>query len=128
MNSRLPITIIWHLPFIMSPNVRYVTGYIFYVFIIFPCAEWKRLINNVYDDDNNGVFFCRLQSKRCLVLVGLVILTAVVSFLVVFSQHHAVDTEVPDPEYPLPPSFMPMGNYSKVGVVSNGGPCAQIGV
>ncbi|XP_025415855.1 glutathione hydrolase 1 proenzyme-like isoform X2 [Sipha flava] len=69
----------------------------------------------------------RLQSKRCLVLVGLVILAAILTFLIVFSEH-VVDIELPDPEFPLPPSSMPMGLYSEVGVVSNGGPCAQIGV
>lgn len=71
--------------------------------------------------------FFRFQSKRCLVLVGLAIIIAVVSFLFVFS-HHAADNDIPDPEFPLPPSSMPMGLYKKVGVVSNGGPCAQIGV
>lgn len=55
------------------------------------------------------------------------ILAAVVSFLVVYS-HHAVDEDVPDPEFPLPPSSMRMGTYGNAGVVSNGGPCAQIGV
>jgi len=70
---------------------------------------------------------CRLQSKSCIVLVGLVILIAVVSFLFVYTQN-APDGEIPDPEFALPPSSMPMGSYSNVGVVSNGGPCAQIGV
>ncbi|VVC34645.1 Hypothetical protein CINCED_3A012630 [Cinara cedri] len=71
----------------------------------------------------------RLHSKRCLVLlVGLVILIAVIASLVVFSHHAKTDTEDPDPEFPIPPSSMPMGLYGKVGIVSNGGPCAQIGV
>ncbi|XP_022163024.1 gamma-glutamyltranspeptidase 1-like [Myzus persicae] len=70
---------------------------------------------------------CRLQSNRCLILVGLTILIAIVSLFFVFSQHDVVN-EISDPEFELPPSSMPMGLYSKVGVVSNGGPCAQIGV
>ncbi|XP_025200825.1 glutathione hydrolase 1 proenzyme-like isoform X1 [Melanaphis sacchari] len=69
----------------------------------------------------------RLQSKSCIVLVGLVILISVVSFLLVYT-HNAPNGEIPDPEFALPPSSMPMGSYSNVGVVSNGGPCAQIGV
>ncbi|CAI6348282.1 unnamed protein product [Macrosiphum euphorbiae] len=70
---------------------------------------------------------CRYQSKSCLVLVGLVILVAVVSFVFVYTQN-APNGEIPDPQFELPPSSMPMGSYSNVGVVSNGGPCAQIGV
>ncbi|KAL4132607.1 hypothetical protein QTP88_009731 [Uroleucon formosanum] len=69
----------------------------------------------------------KVQSKRCIVLVGLVILAAVVSFVFVYTQN-TPDGEIPDPEFPLPPSSMPMGSYSNAGVVSNGGPCAQIGV
>ncbi|XP_060862119.1 scoloptoxin SSD14-like isoform X2 [Metopolophium dirhodum] len=70
---------------------------------------------------------CRFQSKSCIVLVGLVILVAVVSFVFVYTQN-APNGEIPDPESALPPSTMPMGSYSNAGVVSNGGPCAQIGV
>ncbi|XP_060841452.1 scoloptoxin SSD14-like [Rhopalosiphum padi] len=70
---------------------------------------------------------CRLQSNRCLILLALSILIAIVSLLVVISQRDVVN-EIPDPEFELPPSSMPMGLYNKVGVVSNGGPCAQIGV
>ncbi|XP_015378085.1 PREDICTED: uncharacterized protein LOC107172305 [Diuraphis noxia] len=69
----------------------------------------------------------RFQSKSCIVLVGLVILVAVVSLVIVYSPN-APNDEIPDPEFALPPSSMPMGLYSNVGVVSNGGPCAQIGV
>lgn len=54
-------------------------------------------------------------------------MVAVVSFLVVFS-HRAADDELPDPELPVPPSSMLMGTYVHAGVVSNGGPCAQVGV
>ncbi|XP_022182527.1 gamma-glutamyltranspeptidase 1-like isoform X2 [Myzus persicae] len=71
--------------------------------------------------------FCRFQTKSCIVLVGLVILVAVVSFVFVYTQN-SPNGEIPDPEFALPPSSMPMGSYSNVGVVSNGGPCAQIGV
>ncbi|XP_060862916.1 scoloptoxin SSD14-like [Metopolophium dirhodum] len=70
---------------------------------------------------------CRSQSNRCLVLLGLAISISIVSLLVVFSLHDVVN-EISDPEFELPPSSMPVGLYSKVGVVSNGGPCAQIGV
>uniref|UniRef100_A0A2S2NQX0 Uncharacterized protein n=1 Tax=Schizaphis graminum TaxID=13262 RepID=A0A2S2NQX0_SCHGA len=73
----------------------------------------------------------RLLSKRCLilVLVGVLVLFAViVAAIVIFSQYYESNTRIPDPEFPLPPSSMPMGSYSNVGVVSNGGPCAQIGV
>ncbi|XP_026810361.1 glutathione hydrolase 1 proenzyme-like isoform X2 [Rhopalosiphum maidis] len=73
----------------------------------------------------------RLLSKRCLilVLVGVLLLFAViVAAIVIFSQYYESNTRTSDPEFPLPPSSMPMGLYRKVGVVSNGGPCAQIGV
>ncbi|XP_001947868.2 scoloptoxin SSD14 [Acyrthosiphon pisum] len=73
----------------------------------------------------------RLLSKRCLILalVGVVLLfTVSVASIVVFSKYYGSNTRTPDPEFPLPPSSMPMGLYHKVGVVSNGGPCAQIGV
>ncbi|XP_025200885.1 glutathione hydrolase 1 proenzyme-like [Melanaphis sacchari] len=69
----------------------------------------------------------RLQSIGCFVLLGLSILIAIVSVWVIISQHN-VTNEIPDPEFELPPSSMPMGLYKKAGVVSNGGPCAQIGM
>ncbi|CAI6343242.1 unnamed protein product [Macrosiphum euphorbiae] len=71
----------------------------------------------------------RLQSMRYY-LTGLVVLGTVVLFFFVFSSHHVHNdhNSIPDPEFPIPPSSMPMGLYNKVGVVSNGGPCAQIGV
>lgn len=34
----------------------------------------------------------------------------------------------PDPEVPLSPPKMKMGVYGKAAVVSQGGPCPQIGV
>jgi len=55
------------------------------------------------------------------------ILIAVVSILIVYTQNAPV-SEIPDPDFALPLSSMPMGSYRNVGVVSNGGPCAQIGV
>ncbi|KAE9539702.1 hypothetical protein AGLY_004954 [Aphis glycines] len=58
---------------------------------------------------------------------GIMILIAVVSILIVYTQNAPV-SEIPDPDFALPLSSMPMGSYSNVGVVSNGGPCAQIGV
>lgn len=61
-------------------------------------------------------------------LIGLAVLGAVVLFFIVFSSYNAHNDSIPDPEFPIPPSSMPMGLYSKIGVVSNGGPCAKIGV
>ncbi|XP_025200750.1 glutathione hydrolase 1 proenzyme-like isoform X3 [Melanaphis sacchari] len=70
----------------------------------------------------------RLQSKRYL--IGLAVLGPVVLFFLIFLSYHIIhnDNSIPDPEFPIPPSSMPMGLYGKIGVVSNGGPCAQIGV
>lgn len=73
-------------------------------------------------------FFFRLWSKFFIGLVVLIILIITTVSLYINSSKNDVDNEIPDPEFPLPPSSMPMGLYSKVGVVSNGGPCAQIGV
>ncbi|XP_027844957.2 scoloptoxin SSD14-like isoform X2 [Aphis gossypii] len=67
------------------------------------------------------------RSKTCIVLLVVVVLIAAISVLFVYTRNGS-DGEKPDPEHELPPSFMPMGSYSNVGVVSNGGPCAQIGV
>ncbi|XP_027844972.1 scoloptoxin SSD14-like isoform X3 [Aphis gossypii] len=62
-------------------------------------------------------------------LGGLAGLGAVVLFFIFYLSHHVLnDNSIPDPEFPIPPSSMPMGLYGKIGVVSNGGPCAQIGV
>ncbi|XP_060842149.1 scoloptoxin SSD14-like [Rhopalosiphum padi] len=70
----------------------------------------------------------RLPSKRCSLLIGLVaLLTTTVLSLFIYWQLY-VKNEIQDPEFPQPPSSLPMGVYSKVGVVSNGGPCSQIGV
>ncbi|XP_022163029.1 gamma-glutamyltranspeptidase 1-like [Myzus persicae] len=69
----------------------------------------------------------RLPSKRCSLLTGLVILMTI-AVLFVFYSLNIVKNEIWDPELPPPPSSLPMGVYSKVGVVSNGGPCSQIGV
>lgn len=55
------------------------------------------------------------------------ILIAVVSILIIYTQNAPV-SEIPDPDLTLPLSSMPMGSYSNFGIVSNGGPCAQIGV
>lgn len=73
---------------------------------------------------NDIIFF---RSKTCIVLLVVVVLIAAISVLFVYTRNGS-DGEKPDPEHELPPSFMPMGSYSNVGVVSNGGPCAQIGV
>lgn len=73
----------------------------------------------------------RLLSRRCLylILIGVLLLFAViVAAIIIFSQYYDTKTTTSDPEFPLPPSSMPMGLYRKVGVVSNGGPCAKIGV
>ncbi|KAE9545004.1 hypothetical protein AGLY_000547 [Aphis glycines] len=67
------------------------------------------------------------RSKTCIVLLVVLVLIAAISVLFICTRNGS-DGEKPDPEYELPPSFMPMGSYSNVGVVSNGGPCAQIGV
>ncbi|KAL5244956.1 hypothetical protein ACI65C_012366 [Semiaphis heraclei] len=69
----------------------------------------------------------KLPSKRCSFLIGLVILMTI-AVLFIFYSLHIVKNEIQDPEFPEPPSSLPMGVYSKVGVVSNGGPCSQIGV
>lgn len=77
------------------------------------------------------IFFSRLRSKCYLIFIGLAVLVALIissiSLYIIFSENN-VNNEISDPEFPLPPSSMPMGLYSKVGVVSNGGPCSQIGV
>jgi gamma-glutamyltranspeptidase/glutathione hydrolase/leukotriene-C4 hydrolase len=74
------------------------------------------------------IFFFRLRSKYCYFFGGLIIFIAVAAlFFEVYSEYF-VEHQLPDPEFPLPPSYLPMGLYSKVAVVSNGGPCAQIGV
>ncbi|XP_025200868.1 glutathione hydrolase 1 proenzyme-like [Melanaphis sacchari] len=68
-----------------------------------------------------------LPSKRCSLFIGLVVLmTTAVLFVFVYSLVSV--KEIQDPEFPEPPSSLPMGVYDKVGVVSNGGPCSQIGV
>jgi len=70
----------------------------------------------------------RLPSKRCSLFIGLVaLLTTTALSLFIYWQFY-VKNEIQDPEFPQPPSSLPMGVYSKVGVVSNGGPCSQIGV
>ncbi|XP_025416058.1 glutathione hydrolase 1 proenzyme-like isoform X2 [Sipha flava] len=70
----------------------------------------------------------KLRSKYCYFFGGLIIFIAVAAlFFEVYSEYF-VEHQLPDPEFPLPPSYLPMGLYSKVAVVSNGGPCAQIGV
>ncbi|XP_060862732.1 glutathione hydrolase 1 proenzyme-like isoform X3 [Metopolophium dirhodum] len=75
------------------------------------------------------IIFFRFQSKRCLYLVVLIILTAIVSFLVLYPESHATDHKIDDPEFRVPlQSSMPAGLYNEVGIVSNGGPCSQIGV
>ncbi|XP_025200748.1 glutathione hydrolase 1 proenzyme-like isoform X1 [Melanaphis sacchari] len=81
-------------------------------------ANRKRIDNMIF----------RLQSKRYL--IGLAVLGPVVLFFLIFLSYHIIhnDNSIPDPEFPIPPSSMPMGLYGKIGVVSNGGPCAQIGV
>ncbi|KAL4132604.1 hypothetical protein QTP88_009728 [Uroleucon formosanum] len=69
----------------------------------------------------------RLPSKRCSLFIGLVILMTT-AVLFIFYSLNIFNNEIQDPEFPEPPSSLPMGVYSKVGVVSNGGPCSQIGV
>ncbi|XP_029343915.1 uncharacterized protein LOC100569370 isoform X1 [Acyrthosiphon pisum] len=75
------------------------------------------------------IIFFRFQSKRCLYLVVLIILTAIVSFLVLYPESHATDHKIDDPDFQVPlQSNIPAGLYNEVGIVSNGGPCSQIGV
>lgn len=73
------------------------------------------------------IFFFRIQSKPFFIVIGLSILVVLVSLLAFISKRD-VENEMPDPQFELAPSSMPMGLYNKAGVVSNGGPCAQIGV
>ncbi|VVC34642.1 Hypothetical protein CINCED_3A025773 [Cinara cedri] len=70
-----------------------------------------------------------LVTKQCVFLVfGLIALTSSIAFLMVYSGFDYHTIIVPDPEFEFPPSSMAMGSYKNAGVVSNGGPCAQIGV
>ncbi|XP_026813149.1 glutathione hydrolase 1 proenzyme-like isoform X1 [Rhopalosiphum maidis] len=88
----------------------------------------KQIVHQFIKANRKGIdnMIFRLQSMRYL--IGLAVLGAVVLFFIVFSSHNVHNNSIPDPEFPIPPSSMPMGLYSKIGVVSNGGPCAQIGV
>ncbi|VVC34640.1 Hypothetical protein CINCED_3A006787 [Cinara cedri] len=68
-------------------------------------------------------------SKRHVCLVtGLSVLVTAISFFMAYRVLLFSTDDQIDPEWPLPPSSIPMGLYKKFGVVSNGGPCAQIGV
>ncbi|KAE9545643.1 hypothetical protein AGLY_001186 [Aphis glycines] len=69
----------------------------------------------------------RIQFKPFIIVIGLSIVIAIVSLLAFISKRND-ENEMPDPQFELATSSMPMGLYNKAGVVSNGGPCAQIGV
>ncbi|XP_050430894.1 scoloptoxin SSD14-like [Adelges cooleyi] len=72
----------------------------------------------------------RLQSKRFLIILAISIIVIIAVSLLAVYIHYDKPSKldiIPDPNEPLPPSSMPMGVYDKVGVVSNGEPCAEIG-
>ncbi|XP_022182547.1 gamma-glutamyltranspeptidase 1-like isoform X2 [Myzus persicae] len=96
------------------------------------CPPSSMLIAVSFNEVGNSSYvepFTQFQSKPCIFLVVLIILTAIVSFLVLYPESHVTDHKIDDPEFQVPlQSNMTAGLYNKVGIVCNGGPCSQIGV
>lgn len=82
------------------------------------------IVENAVDERRLIAFFSRCSSNR-LFFLGFVVLTALVTAVIVYSQFIY---EKPDPEFTLPPPKMRMGVYKHVGIVSQGEQCPQIGV